>query len=125
GVAAGGGAGPPRSCCKGARCLWQATPTNVHEEVSVRLRKVVGVDIDDHRHLPEKTRATRQVYPRVRTPPRRLLSYLKSGTRARQAWRENCLHPPARCPILPATASAEGFGRPFPLPPDTQLNAPP
>jgi len=26
---------------------------------------------------------------------------------------------------LPATAWAEGFGRPVPLPPDTQLNAPP
>src|SRR5205823_3095138 len=51
---------PPRpACCKRPRCLWQATPADAHEEVVVRLRKVVGMDIDDHRHLPEKTRTAR------------------------------------------------------------------
>jgi len=43
------------------RRLGQATSTDTHEDIGVLLRKVVGMDVDDHRDLLGETRATRQV----------------------------------------------------------------
>ena len=43
------------------RCLWQAAPADAQEEVGVGLRKIVGMDVDDHWGLPGETRVARQV----------------------------------------------------------------
>src|SRR5439155_8676600 len=47
------------------RRLWQASPTDAHEKVGVLLRKVVGMDVDNHRDLPGETHCAPQVKPPV------------------------------------------------------------
>ena len=48
---------PHRTCRARPRRLGQAAPADAQEHVVVGLRKVVGVDIDDHRKLPGETHA--------------------------------------------------------------------
>src|SRR5439155_19293014 len=52
---------------------------------------------------------------------------LRSATHAQRLFPRHCVGGggPVERPPFPATASAKGFGRPVPLPPDTRLNGRP